>query len=135
MGFAPPFTVRTESRNGVARVEIGGELDMATVPLLEEPLSALEGNGVSAILLDLRDVTFLDTSAVHAFVGARERAEAGGKRLVLIGASDRARRVLHLTGTRFLLDEKDAAGVIEPYTRSDRRGAATSGGMEGGPGA
>ena len=36
MGFAPQFTARTESRNGVVSIALSGELDMATVPVLDE---------------------------------------------------------------------------------------------------
>jgi anti-anti-sigma factor len=85
MGFAPVFTARTESRNGVASIALSGELDVATVPILEDHLALLKGDGVVAIMLDLRDVTFLDCSALRAFLAARERATTNGHRLTLVG--------------------------------------------------
>jgi len=36
MKFAPQFIARIESQNGVARIALSGELDMATVPVLKE---------------------------------------------------------------------------------------------------
>jgi hypothetical protein len=36
MEFAPQFIARIESQNGVARIALSGEFDMATVPVLKE---------------------------------------------------------------------------------------------------
>ena len=78
MVFEPLFTTRTECRNLVANVALVGELDMAGVPILEQDLAPVEGNGVVAIVLDLRELTFLDGSAVHALLAAKQRARANG---------------------------------------------------------
>ena len=58
-----------------------------------------------AIMLDLRELTFLDCSTLHAFLAARHRANTNGHRLVLVGASSHARLLFSLTETEFLLDE------------------------------
>ena len=87
MGFAPQFSSRIETRNGVASIALSGELDVTTAPILEEHLEQFEGAGVSAILIDLRELTFLDRSAMQAFLAARGRANENGHRLILVGAS------------------------------------------------
>lgn len=125
MGFEPQFATSIESRNGVARVALSGELDLATVPMLRGHLAHLEREDVVAIVLDLRDLTFLDCSGLHAFLTAREHAEANQHRLILVGASARTRRLFELTGTEFLLDDREAAGVLARFTgevtrRADR---------------
>jgi anti-sigma B factor antagonist len=117
MGFTPQFTTRTESRNGVAKIALSGELDMATAPLLTESLGAWEKDGVSAIVLDLRDLAFVDSQGLRAFLQANNRARENGHRLILIGASRSARQLFELTGTKFLLDEKEAVRVLERFTR------------------
>jgi anti-sigma B factor antagonist len=113
MGFSPLFTTQIEARNGVASIALCGELDMATVPILEHHLAQFESDGVAEIVLDLRGLTFMDSTAVHAFLDARDRAKTSGRRLTLIEPSPHARRVFELTGTRSLLSELGAVEVPE----------------------
>lgn len=115
MGVPPLFSTRTESRNGVARIALSGELDMSTVRFMAESLARFENDGVGAIILDLRELTFLDSAGLHAFLQARDRASKNGHRLVMVGASHQARRVFELTGTGFLLDGQDAVSVLHQF--------------------
>jgi len=102
----PSFGTRVEEHDGVAVMALSGELDKATVPILRENLAPLEGNGLSTIVLDLRDLTFIDSSGLLAFLEARRRAMSNGHRLVMSGASSAAQRLFELTETQFLLDEQ-----------------------------
>jgi anti-sigma B factor antagonist len=102
----PPFGTRVEEHDGVAVMALSGELDTASVPILRENLAPLEGNGLSTIVLDLRDLTFIDSSGLLAFLEARRRAMSNGHRLVMSGASSAAQRLFELTETQFLLDEQ-----------------------------
>jgi anti-anti-sigma factor len=90
MGF-PQFTTHLDSRNGVASLALVGELDLATVSMVEEHLALLEDDGVDAIMLDLRDLTFLDCTALQALLAARDRANKNGHRLAFVEASSCAR--------------------------------------------
>lgn len=103
MGSAAPLTVRVESGDGSATIALNGELDMQTVPVLEDHLTQVEAAEVAEITLDLREVTFLDSTAVHAFIAARDRAKEHGRRLILVGVGPPARRLLELTDTQYLL--------------------------------
>jgi anti-sigma B factor antagonist len=105
---ASPFGARIESRNGVARIALTGELDMSTVPELDHHLGVCQADGATAIVVDLRDLGFVDSSGLHAFVRARTDAQANGHRLRLIGASRAAQRLFELTGTEFLIEESAA---------------------------
>jgi hypothetical protein len=49
VGSAAPLTVRVESGDGSAPITLNGELDMATVPVLEDPRR----------LLDITDTQYL----------------------------------------------------------------------------
>jgi anti-sigma B factor antagonist len=120
MGSIPEFTARTESRNGVARIAVDGELDMTTVPVLLEQLTRFEQDGVSAIMLDLRDVSFVDSTGLHAFLEAHDRAKTNGHRFVLSGATPFTRRLFAITGTEFLLDRHEAASVLGQFTGRGR---------------
>lgn len=119
MASEPAFTAQIESRNGVARVALRGELDTATAPLLEESLAPLESNGFTSIMLDLRDLKFLDSSGLRVLLAASERAETNGHRLLLVGATPGARRLFELTGTQFLIDGQ-AVGVLHRFAGNRR---------------
>jgi anti-sigma B factor antagonist len=119
------LTIRAESRNGVTIVTLGGELDLATASTLLENLFTLGQDGSSTIMLDLRELTFLDSSGLQAFIRARSDAEANGHRVLLIGAEARVRRLFEVTNTLDMLDDGDAVGVLDRFTGSrgdgDRR--------------
>ena len=117
MGFDRRLKTRSESRNGVARIALSGELDLATAPYLAIQLEPFQSNGVSAIVLDLGEVTFIDSSGLHALVRASKRAKANGKPLILIGTRPSARRVIEITGTDFLLEDQDDFGVLRRFAR------------------
>ena len=107
MGLQPPFGARSKEMDGVVTIALSGELDMATVPILSDHLAPFQGNGVSTIILDLQNLTFIDSTGLHAFLEARRRAMSNGHRLLLSGASPAARRLFELTGTQSLLDERE----------------------------
>lgn len=109
-------SVDVDVRKGVAHVAVVGELDMATTPLLLDRLTHLERTDVDSILLDLREVTFLDCSAIHAFLTARDHAQQNGHRFILVGANALAQRVIELTGTQFLLHQEGMADVGAQFT-------------------
>jgi anti-sigma B factor antagonist len=90
---ASPFSAQIESRNDVARIALTGELDMGTVPELEHHLGLCQADGATAIVVNLRDLGFIDSSGMHAFVRARTDAQANGNRLHLVGASRAAQRL------------------------------------------
>jgi len=122
MGSGPQLSLETKSRNGVACVAVRGELDMATAPRLDECLAPVEDDGVSAIVLDLRDLTFIDSFGLRALLRARDRAKTNQHRLVLVGANASARRLFELTRTEFLLDDPDTADVLSRFVGSESRG-------------
>ena len=120
MGSDQQLTALVDTRAGIARVALRGELDMVTVPALEHHLEPFANDGVSAVLLDLRELTFIDSSGLHALVRASERAKASGHRLILIGTRPSARRLFELTGTEHLLDDQDHVGALKRFAETTR---------------
>jgi anti-anti-sigma factor len=127
MGSDSPFTVRIESRNGVARIALSGELNIATVSTLTDRLALVEQDGVGTIMLDLRDLAFVDSTGLHAFLQARDRAKANGHQFLMVGASPFARRLFEVSGTLFLVDDGTATHTLEQFTRGDGAAAALDG--------
>lgn len=112
MGTDQVFTTRIDAGNGVTTVALLGELDMATVPILNDQLASLEQDGTKAIVLDLRDLRFVDSSGLHALVRAYRRSETNGHQLLLVGANPFTRRLCEMTGTEFLLSSTATGEVL-----------------------
>jgi anti-sigma B factor antagonist len=71
---------------------------LAVVPRLTEALRDAQ-HEARLVVLDLRELTFLDTAGVHAIVDAGFDARCDGRRLFLVGAPARVQRVFGLTAT------------------------------------
>lgn len=86
-----------ENRGDAMVVTVHGDLDIVTSPQLDDCLTQVE-EGYNWIILDLADVSFLDTSALAVIVGHWKRAEASGGTLALAGARYRYTKTLWITG-------------------------------------
>ena len=133
MGTDTKLTTRIESRNHVTSVAMTGELDMATVPTLNEQLSALESDGSTAIVVDIRELRFIDSSGLHALVQAHQRFDQDGQLFVVVGANPFFRRLCEITGTRFLLDAKGTAELLGRFTGDGSAKAKLDGEADGKP--
>lgn len=85
-------------------VAVGGEIDCFTGPVLEQRLADLiEAQGNLSVVLDLRDVAFIDSSGLSALVTAHRSLQSRGGQLKVAGATERTRKVLELTGLHRVL--------------------------------
>ncbi len=66
-------------------VRVGGEIDLATVPALQERLHTLIAGGHHALVLDLTQVTFCDVPGLNALLRAETHARSHGGRLQIRG--------------------------------------------------
>ena len=107
------FTARVVPGTSATTIALYGELDMATLPILEEHLVQVEADGAAAIVIDLVELTFIDSVGLRAFLSARERAEANSRKLVVLGTKPELRRVFELAGVESLLESEDIA-VLYP---------------------
>lgn len=75
-----------------------GDLDMAASRKLRAALRDCWLGSAARLAVDLSKVDLLDASAVRALLEGRDRMEERGGRMVLVGPSSPARRVLEATG-------------------------------------
>ena len=108
-------TLRDGGRD-VAWVRVTGELDIATAPILEQTLRRAEQRA-RRIVLDLRELEFMDSSGVHVIVDGALRATAAGRRLVLVRGSAQVDRVFDLTTASDDLEIVDLNPVQPPVKR------------------
>ena len=95
----PIFSCDVAPDRDRARVLLTGELDLATVEPLEREVDSLLGSGFRWIVLDLRGLTFLDSSGLRYLLTLARNASAEGYRLELIQGGDNVRRLFELTDT------------------------------------
>ena len=87
---------------GVTRVSLSGELDMLSASCLGDALAAARGN--TAVILDLGQLTFMDSSGLHAILTARNRLSEAGCRLVILRGSHQVQRVFEVSGVDGVLE-------------------------------
>jgi anti-anti-sigma factor len=72
-----------------------GEIDLATVDRIRDRLNELEGGGFRCIVLDLRQVTFIDSTGVKLVL---EEVKKDGIDFALIPGPAQAQRIFEITG-------------------------------------
>ena len=105
-GIRPPDAYAVELRqagDGVALVVLEGELDLAAVPELRERLAEAGAAGPRGVVLDMTEVTFVDSSALRELLRAHSAVRDAGAELVLAGVGPAVARLFELTRTTGLL--------------------------------
>lgn len=107
---------QVEERDGSSPpvIAVSGEIDVATAPQLRECLHRVIAGGESTVVLDLLDVTFLDSTALGVLVGARKRCREVGGDLQLVVADPRIVKIFEITGLTSvfsIVDSLHDAGV------------------------
>ncbi len=117
--------VTTEAREGVTLVVLGGELDIYTVAGFRRDLEEIDASA-APVVVDLTDVTLLDSSGLGALVSLLNRVRAGEGRLGLICPHRRLRRVFEITGLRraFVFGD-DLDSVLSGLAEGPSSSAAT----------
>jgi anti-sigma B factor antagonist len=108
----PPFDVSEAPLAGGAVVTVVGELDLETAPELRERLTAIVAGGATAVVVDLRRVTFMDSVGLAAVLLARRRLPAGGRFALVVAPESYAQLVLEIAAlpkTLACFEERDAA--------------------------
>ena len=90
--------IRAEDRGTV--VTVAGELDVASSQVLERELRQL--HEVPVVVVDLRGLTFIDSTGLGVLVRAHQVAREHGRRFGLVRGNGQVSRLLSLTG----LDEE-----------------------------
>jgi anti-sigma B factor antagonist len=89
-----------ETRNGANAVVIGvtGELDLASSPALEHELERGAASRAAIVIVDLRELEFMDSTGLSVLVRAHQRANESGQRFGVVKGPQQVQRLLSLTG-------------------------------------
>src|SRR2546421_5903813 len=92
-----PFNIQVSEQETAARVRLSGEIDLAAVEAIETALLPLEER-YRTVIVDLRDVTFLDSTGLRAIVSADARARKNGLDLRIVRGPEGVQKILYLAG-------------------------------------
>jgi anti-sigma B factor antagonist len=79
-------------------IVVSGELDLASSPALQEELDHVAASDAHLLIIDLRELDFMDSTGLSVLVRAHQRAEEQGRRLAMVRGSQQVERLLSLTG-------------------------------------
>ena len=86
-----------------ARLVLGGDLDMAARFQAEQALDQLLAEPVEQLVVDLGEVTFVDSTGMSLVLELDDRARTDGFKLRLLRGPDDVQRVFELAGVADVL--------------------------------
>lgn len=92
-----PLRIEVHREHDRARVTPIGELDIATVGQLDDQLSRLHGAGLRHLVLDLRELTFIDSTALRLILRWDSHANQNGTSFALIKGTSSIQRIFEIT--------------------------------------
>jgi anti-anti-sigma factor len=96
----PPFQIDAESAPKGVRVRPLGEIDLDTVDSIRRKIDDYVAAGCKRVVLDLRAVTFMDSTGVHLILETDAAARTSGWELLLIEGPASVQRTFELAGVR-----------------------------------
>jgi anti-sigma B factor antagonist len=102
--------------DGAVRVALRGELDLEHAYTFDEELRRVEALKPPCLVLDLRGLTFLDSSGLARLLAARRRARRAQRRLVLVRGTRAVQRLMAITavGEHFETVSEVPAELLAP---------------------
>jgi anti-sigma B factor antagonist len=105
----PSFALAIDETDGRVTFTPRGELDLATVPEMETKVLDAVRSALSPVVVDLRELTFMDSTGVRTIVAAHQLAEESGceLRVVRPARESPVARVIEISGIG------DALGLVD----------------------
>jgi anti-anti-sigma factor len=101
----PQFGVVTEAVGDSVRVvAVAGELDISSVSGLRDALQAVTDQGVSGLVVDLAEATFVDSVAVGTILQAKRRLPEDGRVAIVIPERTYAALIFDVVGADAIVD-------------------------------
>lgn len=92
------FQVQVHRAGEAALIAVSGELDLASGPALESELDKVSAPATTLVVVDLRELEFMDSTGLSIIVRAHQRLAQDGCELGLVRGSPQVQRLLDLTG-------------------------------------
>ncbi len=110
----PPFEVRVQHAGPAITLALVGELDLLTSGRLMEALATAIADGPEAIIVNLQELAFMDSSGLRCLLQARTLASDAGVRLAVLNGSGPAHRLLELSDLHSLIEMVNDPSQLDP---------------------
>jgi anti-sigma B factor antagonist len=98
MGAQEQLHIGTREESDRIILSLQGELDMANAPLLQGAIESDQLAGTATVVLDLQELTFLDSTGLRIILSARELCWRRGQEFAVTPGSPQVQRLLSVTG-------------------------------------
>jgi anti-sigma B factor antagonist len=92
------FSVSVGPDEGCTVVSVAGEVDVATAPELRDRLLEVISGDPPLLVVDLLDVTFIDSTALAVLIEALKQSDAKGAVMRIVASEPRILKVFSITG-------------------------------------
>lgn len=92
------FQLSIEQGDAVVRLRLGGEFDLAAAEKFQEELERAESAKPRLIVLDLSDLTFIDSTGLQMILQADAHSRENSFGLEIVRGSEKVQRVFEVTG-------------------------------------
>lgn len=106
--MSQPFHIKEQSQGGQRVLVLSGELDLATAPQLDQLLI----DDIDTVL-DLSDLSFIDSTGVRLLVRSAQRAQQAGRRFEVRRPHGAVHKLIKLVGIEALLGLEEEAAPTE----------------------
>lgn len=91
------FKINSIEKEKIGVITVEGEVDMFTSPSLRDKLLPLFEKGVKGVIVDLKGVSFMDSSGIATMVEGLQWSKKSGKAFILTGLGETVMNALSLT--------------------------------------
>lgn len=105
--------IRRKDQPTYTLLALEGDVDLSTSPQLRKEILESVGAGRPSLIVDLKGVTYMDSSGLATLVEALQLTRKGGGGLALFGLNERIRRIFELARLTNVFDihEDEAAAT------------------------
>jgi anti-anti-sigma factor len=108
------FDLETETKGSSALVRIRGDLDIQVVERVTDALTRLESDEPELLVIDLSQLSFMDSTGMAAIAAASIRAREAGRRFAIVMPPAGVRRAIEITGLEEVITTTDDLTSIYP---------------------
>ena len=102
-GNDPVLVCHFETLPAATVLRLAGEINLNTVPILEDSLTAALQRG-GHVIVDMKDVRYIDASLYQMLLRLRERRPTLPQRLVLVGLTPPIQQTVRILGLQRVAD-------------------------------
>jgi len=96
--LAQNLRLRVTREQDIAVMHLEGELDLASAPALKAEMDTPEVASAAKLVLDLRELQFIDSTGLRTIFSARASARGRGQDFAVTQGSAQVQRLLAITG-------------------------------------